>query len=93
MPGGVAPARGPPALAAITAATAGAHQSNQSDGGAVTGPTTNVKPYVIPVADGVTTVSMLTVGDKFPALTVPVQQGSALPAGATLDVNGASYVR
>ena len=27
---------------------------------------------------------MLTVGDKFPALTVPVQQGSALPAGETL---------
>ena len=29
---------------------------------------------------------MLTVGDKFPALTVPVQQGSALPAGETLDL-------
>src|SRR4051812_7283877 len=30
--------------------------------------------------------TMLTVGDKFPALTVPVQQGSALPAGETLDL-------
>ncbi|HEX8622435.1 MAG TPA: peroxiredoxin [Allosphingosinicella sp.] len=29
---------------------------------------------------------MLTVGDKFPALTVPVQQGDALPAGETLDL-------
>jgi alkyl hydroperoxide reductase subunit AhpC len=30
---------------------------------------------------------MLTVGDKFPSITVPVQQGvSALPAGETLDV-------
>ena len=29
---------------------------------------------------------MLTVGDKFPALTVPVQQGSALPAGETLNL-------
>ena len=30
---------------------------------------------------------MLTVGDKLPALTVPVQQGtSALPAGETLDL-------
>jgi alkyl hydroperoxide reductase subunit AhpC len=31
--------------------------------------------------------SMLTVGDKFPALNVPVQQGSALPAGETLDLS------
>ena len=30
---------------------------------------------------------MLTVGDKFPALTVPVQQGSALPAGETIDLS------
>ena len=29
---------------------------------------------------------MLTVGDKVPALTVPVQQGDALPAGETLDL-------
>ena len=29
---------------------------------------------------------MLSVGDTFPALTVPVQQGSALPAGETLDL-------
>jgi len=29
---------------------------------------------------------MLTVGDKFPALTVPVQQGSALPGGETLNL-------
>ena len=30
---------------------------------------------------------MLTVGDKFPALTLPVQQGSrALPAGETIDL-------
>src|SRR5258708_4225079 len=30
---------------------------------------------------------MLTVGDKFPALTVPVQQGtSPLPAGETIDL-------
>jgi peroxiredoxin (alkyl hydroperoxide reductase subunit C) len=29
---------------------------------------------------------MLTVGDKFPALKVPVQQGDALPAGETLDL-------
>ena len=29
---------------------------------------------------------MLTVGDKLPALTVPVQQGSALPAGETLNL-------
>jgi alkyl hydroperoxide reductase subunit AhpC len=29
---------------------------------------------------------MLTVGDNFPALKVPVQQGSALPAGETLDL-------
>ena len=29
---------------------------------------------------------MLTVGDKLPAITVPVQQGSALPAGETLDL-------
>ena len=29
---------------------------------------------------------MLTVGDKFPALTVPVQQGSALPAGETINL-------
>ena len=29
---------------------------------------------------------MLTVGDKFPALKVPVQLGSALPAGETLDL-------
>ena len=30
---------------------------------------------------------MLTVGDKFPAITVPVQQGvDALPAGETIDV-------
>ena len=30
---------------------------------------------------------MLTVGDKFPALTVPVQQGTAaLPAGETIDL-------
>jgi peroxiredoxin (alkyl hydroperoxide reductase subunit C) len=33
---------------------------------------------------------MLTVGDKFPALTVPVQQGSALPAGETLDLGQAN---
>jgi alkyl hydroperoxide reductase subunit AhpC len=32
---------------------------------------------------------MLTVGDKFPAITVPVQQGGNLPAGETLDL-GAS---
>ena len=33
---------------------------------------------------------MLTVGDKFPSITVPVQQGtSALPAGETLDVTTA----
>jgi len=32
-------------------------------------------------------VFMLTVGDKFPNLTVPVQQGtSALPAGETIDL-------
>jgi lipoyl-dependent peroxiredoxin subunit C len=31
-------------------------------------------------------VHMLTVGDKFPALKVPVQQGDALPAGETLDL-------
>ena len=30
---------------------------------------------------------MLTVGDKLPALTIPVQQGSALPAGETLDLS------
>lgn len=29
---------------------------------------------------------MLTVGDKLPSLTVPVQQGSALPAGETLNL-------
>ena len=29
---------------------------------------------------------MLTVGDRFPALKVPVQQGDALPAGETLDL-------
>ncbi|HEX8448310.1 MAG TPA: peroxiredoxin, partial [Allosphingosinicella sp.] len=29
---------------------------------------------------------MLTVGDKIPSLTVPVQQGSALPAGETFDL-------
>jgi hypothetical protein len=29
---------------------------------------------------------MLTVGDKFPAITVPVQQGSALPAGETINL-------
>jgi alkyl hydroperoxide reductase subunit AhpC len=29
---------------------------------------------------------MLTVGDKLPSLTVPVQQGSALPAGETIDL-------
>ena len=29
---------------------------------------------------------MLTVGDKFPALTVPVQQGGALPAGETINL-------
>ena len=30
---------------------------------------------------------MLTVGDKFPALTLPVQQGtSALPNGETIDL-------
>jgi peroxiredoxin (alkyl hydroperoxide reductase subunit C) len=29
---------------------------------------------------------MLTVGDKLPPLIVPVQQGSALPAGETLDL-------
>ena len=30
---------------------------------------------------------MLTVGDKFPAITVPVQQGTdALPAGETIVV-------
>src|SRR5438128_4463524 len=29
---------------------------------------------------------MLTVGDKFPAITVPVQQGGELPAGETLDL-------
>ena len=36
---------------------------------------------------------MLTVGDKFPALTVPVQQGSALPAGETLNLaeNGGKW--
>jgi alkyl hydroperoxide reductase subunit AhpC len=33
---------------------------------------------------------MLTVGDKFPSITVPVQQGtSALPAGETLDITTA----
>src|SRR3954454_23971901 len=30
--------------------------------------------------------AMLTVGDKFPALKVSVQQGAALPAGETLDL-------
>jgi lipoyl-dependent peroxiredoxin subunit C len=30
--------------------------------------------------------AMLTVGDKIPALTIPVQQGSALPAGETFDL-------
>src|SRR4028119_513288 len=30
---------------------------------------------------------MLTVGDKLPGLTVSVQQGSALPAGETLDLS------
>ncbi len=29
---------------------------------------------------------MLTVGDKLPSLTVPIQQGSALPAGETLNL-------
>jgi peroxiredoxin (alkyl hydroperoxide reductase subunit C) len=29
---------------------------------------------------------MLTVGDQFPALKVPVQQGDALPAGETIDL-------
>jgi alkyl hydroperoxide reductase subunit AhpC len=29
---------------------------------------------------------MLTVGDQFPALTLPVQQGGALPAGETIDL-------
>src|SRR5690349_24908422 len=29
---------------------------------------------------------MLTVGDKLPAIKVPVQQGDALPAGETLDL-------
>ena len=30
---------------------------------------------------------MLTVGDKIPSLTLPVQQGtSALPAGETIDL-------
>ena len=29
---------------------------------------------------------MLTVGDKLPALTVPVQQGSALPADETINL-------
>ncbi len=29
---------------------------------------------------------MLTVGDKLPAIIVPVQQGDALPAGETLDL-------
>jgi peroxiredoxin (alkyl hydroperoxide reductase subunit C) len=34
---------------------------------------------------------MLTVGDKFPAITVPVQQGiDALPAGETIDVTTAA---
>jgi hypothetical protein len=49
------------ALAALTAATAGAQPDK---GRAITGPTTTVKPYVIPVADGVSTISLLTVGDK-----------------------------
>jgi len=33
---------------------------------------------------------MLTVGDKLPSLTVPVQQGSALPAGETLNLGEAN---
>ena len=33
---------------------------------------------------------MLTIGDKFPAISVPVQQGTnALPAGETLDLTTA----
>jgi peroxiredoxin (alkyl hydroperoxide reductase subunit C) len=36
-------------------------------------------------------IIMLTVGDKFPAITVPVQQGvDALPAGETIDVTTAA---
>jgi hypothetical protein len=48
------------AFAAIAGATATAAPS----GGAYSGPTTNKKPYVLPVADGVSTISLLTVGDK-----------------------------
>jgi hypothetical protein len=50
------------AAAALLAVSAGAAQAHR--GGTVTGPSSSQSPYVVPVAPGVTTESLITVGDS-----------------------------
>ena len=52
------------ALAAAAALSAAPALAKQADDGTSRGPSTTVDPYVIPVAPGVSTTSLLTVDDK-----------------------------
>jgi len=49
---------------ALTAAAATALTTGAASAGTSTGPSTTIQPYVIPVAAGVDTTSLFTVGDK-----------------------------
>jgi hypothetical protein len=74
-------------LAAVTAASA----SPSPSGGAYTGPTTDTKPYVLPVADGVSTISLLTVGDDpagngYKLVGIPDGLGAVRTSGRSFDV-------
>lgn len=75
------------ALAAITGATAIA----SSSGGAYTGPTTDTKPYVLPVAGGVSTISLLTVGENsedngYKMVGIPDGLGAVKTSGRSFDL-------
>ena len=52
------------ALTSIAFATLGLGSASAAPGTGVTGPSTTTAPYVLPVADGVETTSILTVGDE-----------------------------
>jgi hypothetical protein len=58
------PRRLPTALATVALAAAGGATAIAAAPGTSQGPSTTTDPYVIPVADGVTTTSIWTVGDK-----------------------------
>jgi hypothetical protein len=52
------------AASAIVALSANAALADRPGTTTATGPTTTVRPYVLPVADGVSTTSLFTVGDQ-----------------------------